>query len=78
MGARNLPGITKPPSTSELLHWGRALDLFDSTVRAHIEQFHDAFQSKASSRTHAWASLPASSCLFKLGDDLDLAMKLKV
>ena len=72
VGLRGGISLTKPPSTSELLHWVEVLGRLHDPKRIGelLRDFAARLASADGERPH-WRTLPALSCLIKLQADLE-------
>ncbi len=78
LAAREIPNLTKKPSTAEMLDWIAALQLFKpGGIRPILDAFAKCVDrdGKVHDARLRWHRLPAVGCLFKLREDLDLAGK---
>lgn len=71
-GVRNLPGMTKPPATAELIDWVSALQAtaVHQKQAVNLRSFADLLRRGLQS--HDWLKVPGLGCLVKSQDDLRL------
>lgn len=74
--ARQIPGLSKRPSTAELLDWVAALAMFEpGPLDERLRGFMDGLgeRGRLDDRDWSWTDLPAVGCLFKLHEDVRTA-----
>lgn len=73
LALRRQSGLTKPPATSELIHWALALHrVFDPVEVDDWTRLLHGDLDDSRLRSRSWLELPGLSCLVKLRQDLEV------